>query len=118
MQGGIADLINVNNHRLTQKDMRRMVHQMLRIYSNSHEPSSNANTKPWEETVAPGLNKGYNNEGGIGFNTGMRLEKRGNQKQLTNCVLLLILKTQGSLSGIKVPNLNQGNGNGSNTRTY
>ncbi len=31
-----------------------------------------ANVKPWEEErVAPGLNKGYNGEGGIGFNTGM-----------------------------------------------
>tara|TARA_B110000261_G_scaffold155664_1_gene188666 strand:+ start:953 stop:2728 length:1776 start_codon:yes stop_codon:yes gene_type:complete len=31
-----------------------------------------ANTKPWEEQrIAPGLGKGYNAEGGIGFNSGM-----------------------------------------------
>jgi hypothetical protein len=31
-----------------------------------------ANIKPWEEQrVAPGLGKGYNTEGGIGFNSGM-----------------------------------------------
>jgi hypothetical protein len=31
-----------------------------------------ANVKPWnEERVAPGLNKGFNAEGGIGFNSGM-----------------------------------------------
>ena len=31
-----------------------------------------ANVKPWEEErVAPGLNKGFNTEGGIGFNSGM-----------------------------------------------
>ena len=30
------------------------------------------NTKPWEEeSVAPGLNKGYNSNGGDGFNNGM-----------------------------------------------
>ena len=31
-----------------------------------------ANTKPWaEERIAPGLNKGYNGDGGAGFNSGM-----------------------------------------------
>lgn len=31
-----------------------------------------ANVKPWEEQrVAPGLNKGYGNEGSLGFNSGM-----------------------------------------------
>jgi hypothetical protein len=31
-----------------------------------------ANIKPWEEErIAPGLNKGYNTDGGVGFNSGM-----------------------------------------------
>ena len=63
-----------------------------------------ANTKPWQEQhVAPGLNKGYNNEGGIGFNTGMEARETWQPKTVDQLRVATNPKNTYSLSGHQGP---------------
>lgn len=63
-----------------------------------------ANTKPWEEErVAPGIGKGYTNDGGIGFNNGMENRETWQPKTVDNLRAANNPKVSFALSGHEGP---------------
>jgi hypothetical protein len=63
-----------------------------------------ANVKPWEEQrVAPGLNKGFTNDGGAGFNSGMESREKWLPKTVNELRVDTNSKTTFGLSGHEGP---------------
>ena len=63
-----------------------------------------ANIKPWEEErVAPGLGKGYNTEGGVGFNSGMEARESWQPKTVDELRVASNPKQSYGLSGHEGP---------------
>lgn len=63
-----------------------------------------ANTKPWEEErVAPGIGKGFTNDGGIGFNNGMESRETWQPKTVDELRTANNQKVSFSLSGHQGP---------------
>lgn len=70
-----------------------------------------ANVKPWEEIhVAPGLDKGYNSEGGAGFNSGIEARDKWLPKTVNELRVANNPKTTFGLSGHEGPAVSYTNG--------